>query len=146
MGLSKTEQQEYAKMLYLHQGLSQKEIANRCKVSENTISSWRTKFGWDKIKRSLIIVKDEQINSLYEKLEKLNQHIHDTQDNLVSTKDVDAIIKITAAIKQLETNAGLGETIDVAKKYLEFVRQIDLAFAQQSAEYFDLFIMDKSKA
>lgn len=145
MGLSKTEEREYARMLYVGEGLTQKEISQRCNVTEKTISNWADKYGWKKMKRSLMIVKDKQLSELYEKLEKLNENIKDKQDNLVSTKDVDSIVKLTSAIKQLEVDTSVGEIIDVAKKFIDFVRQDNLDTAKLVTEYFDVFIQSRVK-
>ena len=40
MGLSKLQEKDYAKMLFVSENLSQKEIAERVKVSEKTIGKW----------------------------------------------------------------------------------------------------------
>lgn len=145
MGLSKTAQQDLAKLLFIHQGLTQKEIAARVGVSEKTVGNWVVKFGWAKQKRSLILVKDEQISDLYDKLEKVNSHIKNTKDNLVDGKDTDILIKLTATIKNLEVETSVGEVISVAKMFLELCREIDLEFTKQAAVYFDLLIQQKSK-
>lgn len=145
MGASKDIEREFAAMLYIQQGLTQKEIAARCKVSEKTVGKWKDADKWDKQKRSFMVVREEQITDLYEKLEKLNEHIKNTQDNIVSVKDVDAISKLTASIRNLETETSVAEIIDVAKHYIDFVKAFDLDFAKQVTEYFTLFIQDKLK-
>lgn len=145
MGLSKKEEREYAKMLYVNEGLNQKEISIKCGVAERTVSVWVNKYNWNQMKRSLMTVKDNQLSELYEKLERLNEEIKDKQDNLVSSKDVDAIVKLTAAIQKLEHDTSVGEIIDVAKKYIDFVRGDDLELAKRVSDYFDLFIQSNLK-
>lgn len=145
MARSKTIEREFAAMLYIQQGLSQKEIAVRVKVSEKTIGKWKIDDQWDKQKRSFMVVREEQITDLYEKLEALNNHIKTNQENLVSVKDVDAISKLTASIKHLETETSVAEIIGVAKKYIDFIRESDLEFAKKVTTYFDLFIQHKLK-
>lgn len=143
MGLRKTEQREYAKLLFISQGLTQKEIAERCEVTEKTVSRWNKEDRWEDLKRSLMVVKDQQLTSLYMKLERLNQNIEDKQDNLVTSKDVDAISKLTASIKQLETDTSVGEIISVAKMIINLIQQDDLDFAKELSKYFDLLIKSK---
>ena len=142
MGANKKEQEELAKILFLQGNVTQKEIAQRLKVTEKTVSRWAVNGGWLKLKRSLVIVKDEQLTKLYGMLENLTE---DIGDKVVTSKDVDAISKLTASIRQLEYDTSVGEIIDVAKKYIEFVRQFDLEFAQKAAGYFDLLIQQKAK-
>lgn len=145
MGMSKDNEREYAELLYTKENLTAKEIASRCNVSEKTVGNWILKYNWKNKKRSLIIVKDNQIASLYEKLEMLNLHIETTTGNIVTSKDVDAISKLTSSIKSLEVETSLGETIDVAKKFIDFVREFDLDFAKKATQYFDMFIQTKLK-
>lgn len=145
MGLTKKQEKEFAQILYVNQKLSQKEIAERVNVSEKTISKWIKESGWENLKRSMITVKDEQLSDMYEKLAKLNQNIKDNFDNLVSNKDVDTISKLTSSIQRLEIETSIGETIDVAKKFIDFIRPIDLDFAKKTTSYFDVFIQSKMK-
>lgn len=145
MGLSKKQENEFARMLYINEKLSQKEIAERVNVSEKTVGKWINVGGWDKMKRSMITVKDEQLSDMYDKLAKLNQTIKTNQENLVSNKDVDTISKLTAAINRLEVETSIGETIDVAKKLIDFIRPVDLEFAKKVTTYFDTYIQSKMK-
>lgn len=63
--------------------------------------------------------------------------------NFPNTKDTDMISKLTTAIKKLETETNVGETIDVAKNLVLFVRTIDPVFANQLTSYCDAFIKQK---
>ena len=40
MALKKSQEHEFAKILYVHQNLTQKEIAERVSVTEKTIGKW----------------------------------------------------------------------------------------------------------
>ena len=63
--------------------------------------------------------------------------------NFPNSKDTDMISKLTTAIKRLETETNIGETISVAKALVLFVRSIDGAFANQLTTYCDAFIKQK---
>jgi hypothetical protein len=63
--------------------------------------------------------------------------------NFPNSKDTDMISKLTNAIKKLETETNIGETIDVAKNLVLFIRSIDMAFANQLTKYADAFIKQK---
>lgn len=141
--MSREQKIEFARILYVKEGVNQKEIAQRVGSAEATIRRWREKHGWDKQKETMVMVKDNQLSSLYRKLEKLNQHVESNQDNLVTSKDVDAIVKLTSAIKKLEVDTSLGEIIDVAKKFTSFVQEYDLEMAKKIANHFDTFIKDQ---
>lgn len=140
MGGSKKEKLEYAKLLFLEGKLSQKEIALRCKVSENTVSKWVNQYNWKDLRVSLITLKDNQLKRLYGQLEKMTTYIDENKDNLPTAKDVDAQVKLVTAIKKLESESNVGEIMEVARRFCMFVKEFDLPFAQQAAEYFDQFI------
>ena len=54
-----------AKMLFVHESLTQKEISARIDVSEVTISKWSNADNWESYKVSITITKEEQLKSLY---------------------------------------------------------------------------------
>lgn len=65
--------------------------------------------------------------------------------NVATSKDADIISKITASIKRLETETSIGDTVEVARSFIEFVSAQDLEFAKKITGYFDLYINDKMK-
>lgn len=92
-----------------------------------------------------VIVKDKDGN------EKLELPYYNPTDfpvkigNTPTSKEADIISKITNAINRLETETSIGEIVDVAKQIIQFTQSIDLDFAKQLTEYFDLFIKQKMK-
>lgn len=75
MGLKKEQEKEYAKMLFLSQNQTQKEIAERVGVTEKTLTKWIAEGGWEKLKKSLLVTKANQLAMLYDQLEWQNIHI-----------------------------------------------------------------------
>jgi hypothetical protein len=65
---------EWAKSLFLD-GLTRKEIAQKTGRTEKTIGKWVTDGNWEKMKQSLLVTKDNQINALYAQLETMNEEI-----------------------------------------------------------------------
>ena len=63
MGSKKTDAQAFAKMLYTDssQKLTQKEIAERVGVRPNTVGKWIEKYGWDKLRKSLMVTRQKMI-------------------------------------------------------------------------------------
>lgn len=148
MALKKQQQNEFAKILFVEQNLSQKEIAERVGVTEKTVGNWVKNGDWEKLKKSLLVTKKTQIARLYDQLEWLNNEIA-TRDreigNVATSKEADTIAKITRAINTLETETSIGEIIEVATSFIDFVRSIDLDKAKEITGFFDLFINDKMK-
>ena len=182
MALSKTAEKEFAQMLYTSKNLTQKEIAERVKVTEKTIGKWVTEGGWDKLRRSMLTTKKQQIGMLYDQLEWQNNQIatrqiirdipayllkpktrvdkktghvettypeFDPEDypvkigNVATSKEADVIVKVTSSIQKLENETSIGNIVEVAKDFIEFVRDIDFAKSKEITTLFDLFINEK---
>jgi transposase len=145
MGLSKKQERDYAKMLYVSERLSKKEIAERVKVTEKTLSRWIDQEDWDALRKSLLTTKQHQISMLYDQLDCLNQDIATRDIKVATVKEADVIIKLSSAIQRLEVETSLGQIVEVARAFIPFVREQDVAQAQIITKFFDVFIQSKLK-
>lgn len=130
---------------------------------------------WKKLKKSLMTTKAQQITKLYDQLARLNDEIEyrpivtksmttpiklDKEgkpmfkapeydpvvlSNYPTSKETDSIAKITNAIHKLEGEASIGETVQIAMTFCEYVRDFDFEKAQMISEYFDMFIREQLK-
>lgn len=134
---------EYAKLLYSKQGVtSQKELSERVKVSEVTISKWINKENWKTLLASVLITKEEQLHRLYAQVVELNTAIQSREEGqrYASSKEADALVKLTTAIKQLETDTSISDAIEVLNKFIVNVRQEDFKMAQTITKYADAYV------
>jgi transcriptional regulator with XRE-family HTH domain len=145
MALKKPQEKEFAKSLYIGGGITQKEIAERISVTEKTLSNWIKKEKWDSLKKSLLTTKQNQLSFLYDQLDFLNSDIAKRDYKVAVGKEADTIIKLTAAINRLETETSIGDTVEVARNFIEFVRPQDLELAKTITNLFDVFITAKMK-
>ena len=153
--LSIDEKKEYAKVLYLKENLTQKEIAAKAKVSENTIGKWVKAGKWEELKTTHILTKEEELRRLYVMLKATNDSIEKRdasaikagfKDGVPNSKEADTINKIAAAIRQLQTEAGVSEIIDVATEMISHYKTMDFDKAKELTELFNAFIQFKIKA
>jgi len=140
MALTRAQVKEFAKTLFISENMHQKVIAERVGVSEKTIGKWINDGGWKSLKRSLITTKQNQISLLYDQLEHLNTEIANRDSKVANSKEADVIIKLTGAIQKLETETGVGETVEVSKKFIGLIQQEDLELAKKVTTYYDLLI------
>ena len=145
MALRKKQEQEYAKALFIGGGLTQKEIAERVGITEKTLGKWIKDGKWDNLKKSLLTTKQNQLSFLYDQLDFINSDIAKRAFKVAVGKEADTIIKLTAAINRLETETSIGDTVEVARSFIEFVRPQDLELAKQITNLFDVFITAKMK-
>jgi predicted DNA-binding protein YlxM (UPF0122 family) len=140
MGLSKDKEREYARILYVSERITAKEIAERVGVSEKTIGKWIELYGWDKLRQSLLTTRQNQLVHWYNQLDAMNNEIAQRTPPVPISKEADTMSKITANIQRLETSIGLGEYVEVGTKLLTFIQQIDLGDARTFKNYLDEFI------
>ena len=130
---------------------------------------------WKKLKKSLMTTKAQQITMLYDQLARLNEEIENRPivtmsmttpvkldkegnpmfkapeydpvvlSNYPTSKETDSIAKITNAIHKLEGEVSIGETVQIAMTFCEYVREIDFEQSQKISEFFDMFIRQQLK-
>jgi len=139
--MAKTQLREVAKVLFM-QGYTQKEIACKIAVSEQTISKWSKADHWENLKKNLVNSKSERLSELYDELMAFNMMIKNREEGFrfPTSKEADVRRKLIRDISELERKYNIGQTTVIARDFVTFCRDIDLDFAQKANEYFDLFI------
>jgi transcriptional regulator with XRE-family HTH domain len=142
--LTTARKKDYAKTLFLHENLTQEEIADRSGVSRKTISRWINAEDWKGQKVSITITREEQVKNIYNQLRELNDSISQrTEKRYASPPEADTIMKLTAAIQKLEADVGISDIVNVAKGLLEFVRKADTAKAKELSFWLDEYVKEK---
>lgn len=137
------QKKDYAKQLFLNDpGITQAEIAEKVGVSKVTICKWVKDGKWQELQASLLIGKEEQLARLYKQLRLLNDAIENKEDQKFATsKEADAILKLTVAIKNLETETNIAEKMATGKEFLAFVRKTSgFEFSKDVAKLFNAYI------
>ncbi len=137
------QKKEYAKLLYTVEGVTvQKELAERVGVSKQTINKWVNEENWESLRASVIITKEQELKRLYMQLVELNDAIMDREkgSRFANSKEADVLVKLTAAVKQLETDTSVADTIEVLKNFINHVRQEDYVKAKELTALADIFI------
>lgn len=129
--------------LYLD-GQTSVQIAETVGVSVQTLSSWKQKDNWDKMKMSVVMTKPIQLTMLYEQLNALSVEIKSREKPYAIKGEADTIAKLTAAIRSLEIETSLAATIDVSTRLLEYVRKIDLEKAKEIAQIVNSFVRSEA--
>lgn len=147
--MTNTEKKEWAQLLFVHQKMTQKEIAEKVGASEVTISKWVNDGNWAKLKTSLVMTKQEQLARLYNQVSELNDHIESREEGLrfANSREADVITKLASAIKSLESDISLAEVINVFVSFNEFCRSVTtIEEVKKMVVLQDSFIRNKSAA
>lgn len=142
--LNNQQKKEWAKLLFIQGDLLQKEIAAKVDVAEKTISNWATKDKWELLRKSMLTTKTEILRNLYNLLDKISTKLKE-EDSIGDSKIADMYVKYTAAINNLETETSISQIGEVARIYVNWLMNIDPAFALKSLDHFDAFIKEHLK-
>jgi transcriptional regulator with XRE-family HTH domain len=143
--LTAAQKKDFAKILYLHERLTQAEIAERTGVSGKTIARWIETGGWKGLKVSITITREEQIGNIYRQLAAINDAIgkRDRGSRYATPAESDTIFKLSAAIQKMETDVGIAEIVNVSKGLLDFVRKTDIEKAKELSHDLDAYIKER---
>lgn len=142
--LTNTQKKDWAKLLFIKENLTQKEIAERVGVTAKTMSSWvnNPKENWEILKSSIIITKSEELSRIYMQVNEINTFIFDKPvgNRFASSKEADILSKLTASARNLETETSVSDVIEVFKRFSNWLRAVDLEKAKEFISYQDAFI------
>ncbi len=140
--LTNIQKKEWAKTLFLKENLTQQEIADRVGISRVTINKWIRDGKWEEHKVGITLTREEQIRSLYRQVAEINRAIAEKPEGerYPTSKEADILGKLSAAIKNMETDVGIADVISVVTRLIEFVKAYDLDKAKELTTLSDTFI------
>ena len=143
--LTNAQKKEWAKTLYLRENLTQQEIAERVGVSRVTVSNWVRAGKWEEQKAGLTLTRQEQVANLYRQVAEINRVISTRAEGerFPNSKEADILGKLSAAIRNMEQEVGIADTISVLIGFIEWLRPLDLDKAKELTRLADAYIKDK---
>jgi transposase-like protein len=143
----RNDKKDKAKALYLTGQYNQKEIASIVGVSENTLSTWVNTSDdkgvrWDDLKTSLLTTRSNELRRLYKMLQNINDAIDEKSELKIpiNSKEADAVLKLTTAIKNLEIETSIAEKVDVGTEFINMVQKEEPDLAKQITKWFDIYL------
>ena len=137
-----SQKKEMAKMLFTHNDMSQKEVAERVGITAKTMSNWVSEGLWMDYKKSLSQTKDETLKMMYDQLSELNNGIKKRDEGFRFPSPDEANIqkKLTTAIADLETETNIAHTMQVTKEFTTWMKVEDMQLRKTILHLFDGFI------
>ncbi len=124
--LTRLQKRDWARHLFLTEpGIMQKEVAARVGISVNTMSKWARAGKWEELRASAVAGKSALLTRLYRRLAELNDAVEARPpgERAVSGSDVATISKLSAAIRNLETETNIADKMDVGREFLAWARK-----------------------
>lgn len=141
--LTNQQKKDLAKLLYLNQGLTQQEIADKVGVSRVTVGRWATDGNWEMLRAAVTSTREEQVRNLYQQIAQINRAIAESETKCATPAQADTILKLSAAISKMEGDFGIADIISVSKRFLTWLRGRDPQKAMEISTEFDEFIKEK---
>jgi transcriptional regulator with XRE-family HTH domain len=142
--LTLQQKKEWAGTLFIKENLTQQEIADKVGVSRQTVSRWAKDEKWEERKVGITLTREQQISNLHRQIKEINRAIEgrEADKRYATPAEADTINKLSSAIKKLETDVGVGETISVGMKFITWLRSFDVDRSKEFLKLWDAFIKD----
>ncbi len=131
-------------MYYILQGLTAKETAEKIDVSEKTLSKWIEDNGWKALKAGELTKPDTLIANCYDNIIAI-QDAARNEKRAITAKEADAMYKLSLTIKAVNKEFSIDVYSTVLQEYYNYIKTIDLKFAQQTIDLADGFFQHKIK-
>lgn len=144
----KSEQKKMlAREIYLLGNYTYDEIAQKVGAQRQTISRWAKAGNWDNLKAGMTVTREAILSRMYQQLNNMNSAILEREPSKrhPDTKEADVMVKLAAAIKNMETDVGISDIISVGMRFGEFLRRIDLDKAKEYVKLWDVFLKEQIK-
>jgi len=116
-----TQKKELARMYYMN-GETQKSIAQKVEVSEQTVSAWVDKEGWAARRAGVNITRPELVNKSLAALNKILDQVYESEDIELVSALPDKLAKFASAIEKLDKKANIVSTIDVFMAFSKWIQ------------------------
>lgn len=134
-----------ARSMYINENRTQAEIAEALDLSRQTVVRWAKEDKWAEHKAGITMTRDEQIKNLQRQIIEINDSIlgREKGQRFATPAEADTILKLTAAVNKLETEAGIHEIVGVGQKFITWLRGVDFEKTKEFVRLFDTFIQSQ---
>lgn len=147
MGKTNIDKKDIAKSLYLNGSFTQEEIAAKVGTTRQTVSRWVKEGGWEELKASFTITPTQILAGLNRQIVEINNNINEREEGkrFATVSEADTLAKLASAIKKIESDAGIADIVDVAIRFTNWLRPLDLEMAKKFNELLDAFLKEQMK-
>lgn len=146
MANMKNEQKKtLARDLYVLGTYTLEEIAGKVGSTRQTVGKWAKAGGWEDLKAGMSVSREEILKGLYRQVHDINELISGREpgERHATAKEADALVKLSAAIKKMESDVGISDLVSVGIRFTNWLRSYDLDKAKEFTMLWDAFIKDQ---
>ena len=147
MALTVKDKKELALSLFLNSDQSQKELAARVGVSENTLSAWVNDGAWKTIKGAKTATRQQMITELYQQLNLIKEAAVDAQGKrrAMTHTEVQSVKMITKSIQELDKTLAADTYMQVVEELMTWLFESNPEEAKRMLPRVDSFMAHKFK-
>jgi len=149
MGIRKKHEYDLAFHYYTKEGQTAKRIAEKLKISENTISSWVKKYDWKKILNANYSTIKKTLQDLEQLKSILIERRLEQERNPEITIDKALIYEIRTLSKEIDgytkDTYSLSTYIEIVEELLNDIKKTNIELHSQLASTVKEFIQNKAK-
>ena len=136
-----------AKSLYINGTYTQEEIADKVGTTRQTVSKWIKDGAWEELKASVTITPAQILSGLNRQIVEINNNINGREEGkrFATVAEADTLAKLASAIKKIEQDVGIADIVDVAIRFTNWLRPLDLGKAKEFSNLLDAFIKDQMR-
>lgn len=131
--MPKDKEKQIARELYLNTSMTQKEIAFKLGISEQTLSKWVNNGKWDEIKTAKSITKEQLLKQAYEQLAAINKAIEE-RGGVPDKQLSDAKGILVKEIALLEKNHSISTAVYIMDRFLNYVLTHNPSIAKEVSQ------------
>lgn len=140
----KNTKRDLARDYYVSMGNSQKEIAEKLGVSENSVSTWKRAEGWDALRAAQVSQPKSIIAELQQNILRISKQANE-EDRAITSAEADQISKISATIDKLEKQTTLRVVIAVMEDFMAHLAEVDRDLTKQVAGHQNDFVIERAR-
>ena len=139
------DKKDIAKSLFINGSFTQEEIAAKVDVTRQTVARWIREGKWDDLKASLTITPAQILAGLNRQIVEINNNINNREEGhrFATVPEADTLAKLASAIKKIESDVGIADIVDVAIRFTNWLRPLDIDMAKKFSDLLDAFLKDQ---
>ncbi len=142
-----SDKKQAARIMYVKEGKTQKEIALAVGVTEGTVFTWIHQYAWKKLKTAVIQAPVTICENLSSQLVELQQKIaaREPGNRIPTFQEAEVTRKLIVSLAGMNKKQSLSQYMQMMESFRNFVRPVSAQFSRQLAYFADKFFVAESQ-
>lgn len=138
--LTNKQKKDWAKLLYLKEGLQYQVIAVKVGVNRITVGRWAKEEDWESLRNAYTLSKENSMQEAAAQLAELNKTIKERDVKIPTSKEADIISKLRKTIKETSEGITAAEAMDFTQAFLGWLSGREPEVAAEISYYLEDYV------